>query len=192
MSNYTISNILHTFIFISDSIFIGLKILVPLIFILEILNIKYTKPNLNILILTINLIMLSASILFLTSISINTLLTIKSGNSDELNFMISVATGSHWFQFVIPIILFGLLPNILWIKNFRKSIYIPFFIVICWFASYFIIHYLSDRDFTLFSAFFNHSPFPYMEYLKKIIIFILLFIICFRLIKLRNQKMKIQ
>ena len=190
MSNYTISNILHTLVFISDSIFIGLKILVPIIFILEILNIKYTKPNLNILILTINLIMLSASLLFLTSISINTLLTIKSGNSDELNFMISIATGSHWFQFVIPVLLYGLLPNILWIKNFRKSIYIPFFIVICWFASYFIIHYLSENNFSLFPNSGDHSPFPLMEYLKKSGIFLSLFIVYYQLLKsmkIKNQ-----
>ena len=134
--------------------------------------------------------MLSAAILFLTSISVNTLLTIKSGNSDELNFMISVATGSHWFQFVIPVILYGLLPNVLWIKSFRKSIYIPLFIVISWFASYFIINYFSENNSSLFPKSVDHSPFPLMEYLKKSGVFISLLIVYYHFVK--SMKMKIQ
>ena len=104
--------------------------------------------------------------------------------------MISVATGSHWFQFVIPFIVFGLLPNILWIKNFRKSMYAPLFIVICWFASYFIIHYLSENNFSLFPKSVDHSPFPLMEYLKKSGIFLSPLIVYYQFIK--SMKIKIQ
>jgi hypothetical protein len=137
MNSY--ATVLHSLLFVSDSIFEGLKILFPLIFLFKLFP-WYKNFKLPCIVLSANILLLSGSILFLIVITFNFFMTQYSGNESEKEFFISIITGPHWFQFVIPLINFAILPEILWIKKIRNSFFPSFIVIIWWHIWDFIMH----------------------------------------------------
>lgn len=139
MTRYYISEAIHTFIYVSDSIFIGLKFVVPFFFIVWIINLYLNKIELRLLMSSLQWIMLCAGILSLFAISTNTLLAWYSGNEDERSMIISFATGPHWYQFFTPLFNYTILPLILGFRFARKNIYALVFIVLFWYATTYVV-----------------------------------------------------
>jgi hypothetical protein len=135
--------LLYDILHLADSIFIGLKIFVPLIFLLWLFKFSFRKLNFEVLVLSLNLLLLVAGILFLLTIGINTCLAWFSGNEFERQIIISIATGPTWFQFMLPIFVYGILTQAMWIAKFRQTVFSSVIIVIAWFSSYFITAWLS-------------------------------------------------
>lgn len=183
MSIPSIFTILQTIGYLADSIFIGLKFIVPVIFLLVIFKVKSGKVNFVSLVLAANLLLLIGGILFLLTIISNTLHAWFSENEFEREMIISMITGPNWFQIVIPVFTYGLLPQTMWIGKLRSTIYSSFIIVMLWFGSYFLVDYLSHGSINI--------NFPSSEYSKKAVLFIaLLTVFYFIILKSRGWKDK--
>jgi hypothetical protein len=145
MNNISISQVLHVLNFLSDSIFLGSRFLVPSIFVIKLLNMDPTKQILKLHTSSVNILLLTGGIFFLIPFLTNLSRMWNSGNEYERDFIIGLATGSHWFQYFIPVFNFGLLINVMWFKKFRNSIYTSLVIVGWWLISYFVVDYLTIR-----------------------------------------------
>ncbi len=183
MSNSTISFLLGLFSYLSDSIFLGAKILVPLMLIVKILKPGLKSPDQKILTTTINTLILTGGILFLGAISINLLATLRTGSSDEFNFMLSMVTGSQWYKFMIPFICFGILPNVFWIKKMRVSFYIALYMVILWYAAFFLLDYLSGSERGFAMSMESESGIRIKEYAGKFLLFVALAAVSYKSLK---------
>ena len=187
MSSYSFSSFLHWCSFLSDSIFLGLKFLVPLIFFLFIFKVSIRQFNLSCLTIAINSCLLIGGTLFLSTIIINMGKAWYSGNESERDFLISMITGPHWFQLVIPIFNYALLPNLMWFKNLRKSIFVSFALVICWYTSFFVMNYLTNKS-EIHSIHASQNEFPIVEYAAKTVIFLSLLLIVYRILCRKHRK----
>ncbi|HLG34101.1 MAG TPA: hypothetical protein VI757_04415, partial [Bacteroidia bacterium] len=143
MSIPSIFAIIHAAGYLADSIFIGLKFIVPVVFLLIIFKVKSGKANFVSLVLAANILLLAAGILFLVTIIANTWLAWNSGNEFERDFIISIATGPNWYQIMIPVFVYGILPQAMWFAKLRRTIFSSLILIILWFASYFMVAYLS-------------------------------------------------
>lgn len=190
MSNYIVSNILHFIAFLSDGIFIGLKFTVPIVLLLKVLNVDFKKPDLTNLIISLNLLLLSGAVLFLIILILNTGLTLYSGNEDDRSFIFSLITGPHWFQFSIPVLIYGLLPNILWMKKFQYSIYSSGVIILIWFVSYFLVDFLTHNNTFSKNLLSIDNLFLDSEYSRKFLVFIALTFIIYSIIIKRRKEIK--
>jgi len=171
MNIHFIFEFIHALAFLADSIFVGLKFFVPVIFILIIFKINFGKLNFDSLVTAANFLLLIGGMLFLITIICNTLYAWNSGNEFERDFIISTATGPNWFQIGIPFLVYGLLPQLMWIGKLRKTIYSSFVIVVLWFGSYFLVDYLSHGT--------VHMNFPVAEYYQKALLFLGLIVVLY-------------
>ena len=103
----------------------------------------------------------------------------NSGDDFEREFIISIATGPNWFQFMIPVFVYGILPLTMLFAKLRQTIFSSFIIVIFWFASYFMVAYLSHVTirFDFLSA----------EYAEKAALFIGLLAVLYFIISRRKK-----
>jgi molybdopterin-containing oxidoreductase family membrane subunit len=157
--------------FLADSIFVGLKIFVPVLLVLQVFNLGFRNLNFRTLALSLNILLLISGILFLLTIGVNACFAWFSGNEFEKEIIISVATGPTWFQFMIPFFIYGVVPHFLWIPKFRRTIYSTGIIVVMWFAAYFITAWLSHVK-----SSFNILT---IEYVEKAALFILMLVVSY-------------
>ncbi|MBK5285794.1 MAG: hypothetical protein JJE25_10365 [Bacteroidia bacterium] len=179
MSDHFFFEFIHALAYFSDSIFVGLKIFVPVIFLLHILKIHFGKVKFDSIVSTVNLLLLFGGILFLVTIISNTWRTWNSENDFEREMIVSIVTGPQWFQVIIPVFSYGLLPHVMWIRKFRNSIYSSFIIVIFWILKYFFIAYLSNIT--------AHLKFSINEYWEKAVLFMVI-LAAFYFIQSRRSK----
>lgn len=182
MNVFSLSYVMHSLAFIADSLFVGLKFAIPILFLLNILRIRINKNTFASLTKAANSLLLMGGILFFLTIAINLFVAWQSENEFELQAFISIATGAHWFQFMIPIFSFAFLPNILWIKRLRKSINASFLLVICWYLSKFMVDYLTLAEEINPSHHSSLGKIPMTEYFEKSIVFAILFTVTFMIV----------
>lgn len=187
MNSYSLPSILQVLLFLSDSIFLGSKFWVPAIFLINIFNTRLPHLNLSCLTISANVLLLTGGVLFLAAMAINTGKAWYSGNESERDFVIILVTGSHGFQFVIPIINYALLPNLMWFKNLRKSIHASFVLVICWHLSFFLIKFLSGRSEQPYVNHASHAEFPWAEYSGKAAAFVILLTLSYIFVLKQNK-----
>ena len=104
----------------------------------------------------------------------------------ERNFIISLATGPNWFQFFLPIFNLGFLPNLMWFKNLRRTIYTSFVIVTWWHLSFYLIRYLTIRKMS-HPSHDSHTDFLTAEYFEKGFIFSVLLLIIYLILNRKNK-----
>ncbi len=151
MNYYQLSLIFHSLISASDVIFSGLKVIVPIIFLLNFYRTHYTRIEWPVLIVSLNLSMLTGGVFFLSAFIGDTVSTLVREGVAGLDFMLSIATGVHGYQLILPLFVYAVLPQILWFRKIRNSVYSSFLIVISWWLSYYIISYLNGKENSGFS-----------------------------------------
>lgn len=134
------------FIYFSELLFSGLKFLVPIMFLIKIFQRTTSRINFRIIALSLNLWILVGGTLFLISILLDLFNAAFSEDQDKWLFMLGMITGHHWFQFIIPLFGYAILPQILWFKKLRQTIFSSILIVVAWFASYYLVIYLTKME----------------------------------------------
>ena len=79
----------------------------------------------------------------------------------------SQITGSHWFQFVLPVIGYGVLPQVFWAKKIRSSHWAALFIVLSWFMLAYAVDLMTGADKASTSLSNAGSTTPWLEYAGK-------------------------
>jgi len=177
MIRYYVSQTVHALVYVSDSIFIGLKVVVPLFFIAWIINLFLKKIELKLFVSSLQWLMICAGILFLLAISSNTFLAWYSGNEDEKEMIISFATGPHWYQFFTPLFNYAILPIILWLRFMRRNIYALFVIVLLWYVTTYVVEAVNH------ARGFNAMEPDIGESINKMIVFLVAFIFIFLIVR---------
>jgi hypothetical protein len=188
MNSFSLSSFIHFPAFISDSIFQGLKFLIPLLFILEFFNVSLKQLKLSTVIISANVLLLIGGTLFLGVMTTNLSMSWYHGNEFEKDFLVNVITGPHWFQFVIPLLNFALLPHLMWFKKLRSITTVSVLLVTWWIVSNYYINYLSNNERLIHSVHDLHTGFFTIEYVEKAIIFIALLTITFTIFSRRKNK----
>jgi hypothetical protein len=142
MSNTSITTIISALIYLSDCIFTGAKFFVPVMFMLRIIRLDKWF-DFKTLVISVNTIVLFGGILFLITVLMNLLLPLRSGNPDELKYMLSIVTGKNWFQFQLPVACFALLPLIFLWKKYRSSFNAILLLVMFWYFCFFLNYFFS-------------------------------------------------
>ena len=172
MSNYQISLVLHAFMFFTDCLFTGLKIFVPVVFLLKVFHISSSRFNINALVLAMNLVLLTAGVLFLTTFIVDTVMSLTADYEFGMSLILGFISGPHWFQFAIPFLIYAILPNVLWSGKNRSTIYSTMIIESIWYGSYFLVDFLNNRDGTIMPAQNIDVQIPIAAYAEKALIFI--------------------
>jgi hypothetical protein len=187
MNSFSLSSFIHFPAFISGSIFLGLEFLIPLLFILEFFNVSLKQLKLSTVIISANVLLLIGGTLFLCVMTTNISMSLYHGNDFEKDFLVNAITGPHWFQFVIPVLNFALLPHLMWFKKFRSTTTVSLLLVAWWIVSNYYINYLSKKESVIHSAHDLHTGFFTIEYVEKAIIFIALLTITFTIFNGRKN-----
>ena len=108
---------------ITHAIFAGTCIAAPLLFILHIFKIEIPVLDNSTLVLAVNWTLLTGSTIIIVKIIVETPIQYYSGGEYEQYVVTNRFIGPNWFYFL----LFGegiriLIPQILWIRKFRRSI----------------------------------------------------------------------
>lgn len=184
--------ILRTLLFTSDAIFSGLKIAVPLLFTLHLFGFYRSRPVMQNLITGANVLLLMGGVMFSLAMIISISNTWLNGDEFGKSAMIDMISGPKWFQFVLPVLVFGLLPHAMWVFKFRHSVQASMGIVMAWFLSYFTIVYFSYPPKNIFSFPIERLDFSVTDFYKKMVLFIcLLAAVClFISIQRKRKRMK--
>ncbi len=160
-------------IYISDAVFSGLKVLVPVVFGLKIFHIRLVKPDLEKLVKSMCMLVLLGGLFFLTPVCLNTWTSLSSGVEGETDFFIGLVTGSQWYTFFFPAFVFGVLPQLMWFRRFR-TVYVLVVLVAAWFVSGFLMEYFSPGKTFILSSSARSPAVPLLVWLKKGVLFIIL------------------
>jgi len=123
----------------TDPIFLALKIIIPVFFIIRVFKVSLWRLDMPVLINALNYTLLLAGSFCLVEILFETLWSMRSGVGSPLllsvagNFATSVepgwhttiinrATGPYWFGFWLPVVINVLLPQLIWFKKVRKDV----------------------------------------------------------------------
>jgi hypothetical protein len=115
-----------TYTIIINSIFSGLKIVIPLLFIVRLIKWKITKLNEFALIEAINVLILFSSFLYPLFLIVDFITIYFSGAEYEQYTIITRLTGPYWWAYVIPLFGTVLLPQLIWLKRVRASVKISY------------------------------------------------------------------
>ena len=118
---------------IIHSIFAGTSILVPILFVVYLFKVNLPLINQSILIRAVNCTLLLGSVLFIAGIIVETFIAYYSGSEYEQYTFTNRIVGPYWFYFWLSGIgILALLPQILWVKKFRRTIVSSIIIVSSW------------------------------------------------------------
>ena len=177
--NYTIS---HYVVLLADSIFAGLKIAVPLFFIIYVFAYEKWKSSIDVVVKSLVRLMILGGLLFVYTIVSNVFIAWSSGNEAERDMMLAFATGSHWHQFYFPLVNYAILPIVLWFRTPRSAIYIAISIVLVWYATGLYSDWIMNQEQTALGF---RNKFDYQGYFTRIGLFLFLFFIFFGVEKWR-------
>ncbi len=188
MENAILINAFYFLSYMADTIFSGLKLLVPFVLILEAFNVKMKYTDVKSLVITINILLLVGSIMFLTGTIINFYRALIAGDPMERDFMIGLATGPHWYQIVVPLLVYAIFPIILWIRKLRETIYSAGLIVLSWFiAFYFLVYLTYNEDQYIFKK-ARPMKFPIEITVEKALVFVLLLSFIYLILNFKRIK----
>jgi len=106
---------------IADSICFSLKIIIPVFFIVRVCRVSL-RLDMQILIRVLNYTLLIAGVFYLAEILSVIINDHYSPVDPWHNAIFNRATGPYWFAFWLPVIINGLLPQLLWRKKNRASV----------------------------------------------------------------------
>ena len=188
MDNSFLITAFYFFSYVADGIFSGIKIVVPLVLLLKIFKANTRNPDLDILINSLNILLLTGSLLFLISMLINFYRVTIADDPMERDFMMALATGQNWYQMAIPSIVYAILPNLLWFNKLRKTIYSSGLIVLCWFITFYAVEYFSYRNDDYIFKHARPIKIPVEITSEKSIVFILLLLVIYMVIHYKRKK----
>jgi hypothetical protein len=122
---------------ICDYLFTGLKFLIPVLFILRIEKLRLRFLNAQALVTAFNITLLIAASTSLISYFIYSYQAYHSGTEQQQYAIINRATGPYWFSFWIPVLIYTLLPHLVWFKKTRNSVKITY----TWFSLAFTLSF---------------------------------------------------
>ncbi len=170
---------------IAGSIFSGTMVLVPCLVIIHFLKISTYRINRLVLIQSLNTVLLLGSVLYI----IMWLLRIYSAIFLGAEYEQYVFAGSFWFFAATAVINRILLPQILWVKRFRKSLKCPVIIVGIWVILRMInliMLLLSLRDFSM-GIVFN----IWGNFLTDSLIYITILVITYFILNNKKRQLKL-
>jgi hypothetical protein len=154
---------------IADAIFECTSILVPCLLILYLFKIKFSVINKPTLILAINSTLLFGSLLFISGFIIQIVSDLFS-EAEYVQYKISNQLfGNYWWAFWIEIFPGYLLPQILWVSKFRKTIISSVIIFFFWIAIFLLIKVASSP-----SGWHFEIKYTAAELLEKAVIYIVI------------------
>jgi hypothetical protein len=119
--------------FVINSIFRGSLILIPCLFVMHKFGFEIRIINKPVLIRTINGMLLFGSVIYLTLFLFVTFMSVFSLGVYEHNHYSNPDFGHYgWERWIVMIIPYGFLPQLLWIRKFRHSIICSFTIIAIW------------------------------------------------------------
>jgi len=176
VSNFSTATFLHDLVFVSDSIFLGLRFLIPLIFLLTLFKQRLQQHLLKTTIATANTLLLIGGIFFMVVLSQNTFRMLYHGDENDRTFLIHMITGPNWYQFFFPVLNFGILPVLLLIRKFRRTIHLCLAWFACWCISYFTSYVLLHQGGNIPATHSTGKGFLLNANLEKGILFTVLFL----------------
>jgi hypothetical protein len=189
MNAFFISAVLPALVFVSDSIFSGLKILVPVVFLLRIFKIKLRQPDLGSLIISANYLLLVGGILFTITILSTAFRTWFYSDGFERSALVDTLSGPNGFQFILPVLNYVLLPNVMWIKKLRRNFNSSFVIVLIWIVSYFLVDYFTHTREYILSSSAHHAAIRLDQQLEKAAVFISLLFLFYFIVCKRSERL---
>lgn len=167
-----------------DSFFVGLKLFIPLLFLLYLfrhfLEVRiYDRFKMAAVWLT-----LISGILFFILVFSN-VLYLKVTNSVELEFIVGIAIGPTWYQLAGPVFSFGVLPLLFFSKKIRNHPTAIFMIATAWYIISMWVDFLTERINGYVPI---RDTSDYVDYVKKLTIFVIGYLITFSFIKKRERK----
>lgn len=145
MDSFPIWDLLRFLFRVSDIFFTGLKIWVPVLFLLFIFRVAIIRRHQSIIWGT-NILFLISGVIFTLGFLLDNILSTLSEGSEKIDFIINLLSGPHWYQYVIPVINFAVLPHLLWSSKLRQTIYTSFGIVIIWILTYYVTYALTKAE----------------------------------------------
>jgi len=124
--------------FVVYSIFVGTTILVPALFVANLFEFRYSSAN-KVLVQSVNRVILLGSFLFIIMIFSKVFTTLFSGAEYEQYVFSNRSARLYWFEFGMPLFNCVLLPQVLWIRKFRKTIISSTIIVAIWCLLYWFL-----------------------------------------------------
>ena len=113
---------------------------------LKILQGNGKRINLRVLALSINAWMLAGAVLFLMAVLSDLLTAAYAEDQGKWEFMHAMITGPHWYQVVIPFIVYAILPQMMWFRKLRRNIIISLLIVLVWFGAFYTVRYITQLE----------------------------------------------
>jgi hypothetical protein len=155
------------------SIFGGTLILAPCLFIIYLFKIRLPVINQSILVRAVNGTLLLGSVIFISTfiatIFIEMFTAFYSGREYEQYSLSNRLLGPYWWVVWLFILPGYLLPQILWVRKFQKTIISSVIIVCIWSALSLFVKLASNP-----SGWHFELRYPVIEYLKQAIIYIVI------------------
>ncbi|PWK76590.1 hypothetical protein LX99_03457 [Mucilaginibacter oryzae] len=175
--NYNIS-------LIYSSIFNGTEVLVLCLVILNAFKIHPININKQTLICAINYLLMFGSLLFTVSLLSELFMAYYTQNEYAQFSFSNRLAGPFWFDiWLIGVLSFMILPQILWIKRLRKSFTASIIIVGIWLALYFV-----KQALIAFQAWHTEFKSSYSEYIIRAIIYSVLLLTSYFIVQRKTNR----
>ena len=129
--------VLRSLFAFSDLLFAGLKIILPIAFILKLMGPKWLKSLQDTFVQSLNILMLGAGSLFCMAF-VTDMITC---NPFERELRMELMAGSNGYRMMLPVIGYAILPQLLWLRNLRSTFTTSMLIVIYWLTTYLLVHF---------------------------------------------------
>jgi hypothetical protein len=160
---------------LSDAIFTGLRIFIPLLILLKFTKLFDNKINTNILVTATNWLLLFAATVYLILFASEIFVSYYSQNEYEQFAVSNRIFGPYWFAFAIRAFIYILLPQMMWFKKVRASITATIAWGLFAYALIALVYYSENNAY-----FISFSPSTtLLSYLKSLIIFVALLAIVY-------------
>ena len=135
--NIMLTELLRSLFGFSDILFTGLKVIVPVVFLIYAFRFEQVAPIRHKAIIALNLLLLGAGSLFTIAFVVDMI----SCNPFERELRLEILSGSNWYRLTLPIIGFAILPHLFWIRRLRRTMVSSMLLVMYWYASFLIVEY---------------------------------------------------
>ncbi len=159
-------------VYLSDSLFVGLRIAVPALFLAWVFGPERWRDRLGGLNAVAARLLIAGGAMFLLVVSSHLFRVWYFDNETEKAFLEAMAAGPTAYQVYLPLVNYAFLPVLLWFGRLRRSMYVPFLIVVCWILSWIWTGYLNR---VVAHAVTGHEAIDWLEYFGKGSLFVLLF-----------------
>lgn len=163
---------------ISDSIFVGYKLVVPLLIIQHLFHLFPFQVSWKTLLVSVNTVYLIGSILFLGVFAQEVFIAWYSAAEYESYALLSTKGVLTYFLWGSYLLTYLLLPNLMWIKTMRQSLFVAATIVGVGFSTSMLISLLAKEN--------DSTTFDWIDSLIKISVFTSM-VVCIYLLKSKTS-----